>query len=673
MDIRSVRVKSLDRYQRYSLPRDVDLSTVPPSIAPICLSLIATGQEQILVHKAYTGRDGVGRYGSFFIHLLAGLPEDFSAMDAISLWKSPFWQVSDATLEDRRSTSLGRVSLANLKNQPTSLPLDPQSVAKIRAYLPYIIQAYLTKKPLIDNETRRTIPQQLYIAASDDDAARLISGLTHCLSKALLKGLTFSTFEHDVTEATTEIVGTCWLSIPGAERDPHVAGLLPTNYYTERLAINCYTGERSRLENNLLVFNKPLAAQCAQDATEYFLKGSTEFKDLLDTARYYPNLDVDEFLNLYESMIVRAENPSDSNIDSVLTPRTHSNFAYTEKMLSRPGYQRALINRAIHDPKWWRASGRAAIIKLREQSANVPMLAQALSQIARRAIASAMDIARAGVLLAKATTRREGITDEEATFTIIVDLMFCATPPDTDTEGWLLLLQELLTINDVFVFLNKYWNTQGYHPFIEDLLQQLSRDSQRWSTAGDLFDKLVAGKYGKKLRLLFILLDSAMGKYEDNAKRLLRTARLTAEEKAPVLQHYGQQYLPLPNKMSHPVLEMFGEFVRNDVHKEKMLVLFSWLEFPLLSTWFDSPPMGEKNLEMVLNIAHLNMEESGDFFKHYGQKYIFLYPRSSALLNLFKRFAESGAELRLYLLYIWLNPQSQLDQETLEQVLGLPI
>src|SRR6266576_1314633 len=112
-DIRSVRVQNLDRYQRYSLPRDVDPAAIDPRSAPICLSLITTGQERILVHKAYTGKDAVGRYGVFFIHLLANLPEEFSALNAISLWRSRFWQVSDSTL-DRRSTNLDHISAEHL-------------------------------------------------------------------------------------------------------------------------------------------------------------------------------------------------------------------------------------------------------------------------------------------------------------------------------------------------------------------------------------------------------------------------------------------------------------------------------------------------------------------------------------------------------------------------------
>src|SRR5438874_3676514 len=65
---KSERVKNLDRYLRYSLPQGANPAIIPLSVAPICLSFLTSGQERILVHKAYTGKDGVGRYGAFFVH-----------------------------------------------------------------------------------------------------------------------------------------------------------------------------------------------------------------------------------------------------------------------------------------------------------------------------------------------------------------------------------------------------------------------------------------------------------------------------------------------------------------------------------------------------------------------------------------------------------------------------
>src|SRR5436853_5578883 len=70
---------------------------------------------------------------------------------------------------------------------------------------------------------------------------------------------------------------------------------------------------------------------------------------------------------------------------------------------------------------------------------------------------------------------------------------------------------------------------------------------------------------------------------------------------------------------------------------------------------------------MVLEAAHLNTQESSEFFQRCGQKYITLYPQSPTLLKLFDKYASLGSKQRIYSLFIWLN--LQLSQELLEQVL----
>src|SRR5439155_26224973 len=95
-DVSSPRVRVLDRYLRYVLPTGTDPFAITPDMAPVCLSLIQTEQgERILVNKTYTGKDGVGRPGAFFVHLLTNLPPDFSAAQVISLWRSRFLRSSD--------------------------------------------------------------------------------------------------------------------------------------------------------------------------------------------------------------------------------------------------------------------------------------------------------------------------------------------------------------------------------------------------------------------------------------------------------------------------------------------------------------------------------------------------------------------------------------------------
>src|SRR6266567_6671046 len=112
-DVSSPRVQALDLYLRYVLPTVTDPFAITPDMAPICLSLIQTEQgERILVNKTYTGKDGVGRPGAFFVHLLANLPPDFSVAQAISLWRSPLLQSSD--IDRRGGAPLNGVQLDSI-------------------------------------------------------------------------------------------------------------------------------------------------------------------------------------------------------------------------------------------------------------------------------------------------------------------------------------------------------------------------------------------------------------------------------------------------------------------------------------------------------------------------------------------------------------------------------
>ncbi len=212
MDINSDRVKSMDRYLRYSLPPGTDGYSMTPETAPLCLTLlyiekkvkteneVKTEKEYILIHKKYTGKDGVGRRSAFFVHVLAHLPQGFSLKDAISLWRSPSWQTADT---DNRNLELGLVRLARWDK------VERIKFAEVEEHLPFIIQAYLTRKA----------GQRLYIIAeSADKVASLISGLAFCLPRNLVDKLTFSTYESDVTKATTDIVGTCWVADTDRDR-----------------------------------------------------------------------------------------------------------------------------------------------------------------------------------------------------------------------------------------------------------------------------------------------------------------------------------------------------------------------------------------------------------------------------------------------------------------------
>src|SRR5438093_4775497 len=151
-DVRSPRVQALDRYLRYVLPTGTDPFAITPDMAPICLSLIQTEQgEWILVNKTYVGKDGVGRPGAFFVHLLSNLPPDFSAAQAISLWRSPLLRSSD--IDPSSGVQLSGVQLDAIPfdslKQWVHRKIDnmhPEGINSSWVYdcFPLVIRAYLT-------------------------------------------------------------------------------------------------------------------------------------------------------------------------------------------------------------------------------------------------------------------------------------------------------------------------------------------------------------------------------------------------------------------------------------------------------------------------------------------------------------------------------------------------
>jgi len=726
-DVRSTRMQRLDRYQRYFLPQEVD-STIPPEIAPICLALIDTGEERILVHKVYTGKDGIGRYGAFFVHLLAGLPQDFSARDAISLWKSSFWKKSDQSLVDHYETHLDTVSTKQLASMQENEPYTPEDGKKIKTYLPYVIQAYLMKKPLYKDGQK--IPYPLYIVGRDDDVAHLITGLTQSLPNSLLKNLTFSTYEHNIFEAPTEIVGTCWLSVPDAEENPLLERLFPSWYAKELLVLNCYTDIRSPLEDNPLLEYKSLANDFAADATGYFLYGGNEFKSFLDDAEGYT--DVDSFLALYQKMILNSQNPSQQDIEDALQPQTRNDWKNTTKILDKPKFQGGVIQLAKYKAGWWQEFGSAAIINLRKRGADIPGLMHTLSSLARNAANDAIAMASE-----KKSTLLATVPGEVEAFKNLTSLIYYALPPEADPEFWTWLLQKMLGIKGISPFFSQHWDIyvffvsigcnllppseknnkllaplltiswevfgdfltlnlplawrelatrtlvsanarrldtktaafleKNYSNSIGEFFLILSSHADYWRTLFDLFDRLTKASYPGKMSLLTTLLNSGMGEDAEFAEQLVKIAHLNADEQVHFLILSGPRYLPLFNRMSLVILNMMSELSKENA-AAKMYVLFSWLDTPLIATWLSAVPSGENNLATILKRVNLNGLEAGDFLRRYGQVYIQRYPQSSILLDLFEKYAATGDRQSLWnMLNIWLL--LPLDQKVLERLL----
>lgn len=394
-DIYSERVKSLDRYTRYMLPPRTDRSALTPDQAPVCLAFLRTDwhNEPIVVHKEYVGLDGVGRQGNFFTHLYAldQAGDDFLADEAIWLWNSSIWKKSDAG--KGRSTALDTVSLKDLKEDGSFRP-NYNRVDEI--YLRFIIEAYLT----------RNGQAPLYIGApanASEQIATMIAGLTRCLPRQLLSGLTFSTYEPDISKATTQIVGTCWIA--GQSKETHPEQVFSPQFYTEQLALNCDTHEHSPLKNHPLTTNKPLATRFAKAAAQWLIYDDTNQLDtLLEAAEESPDLSVDMFLRLYNDMIAKAERLTAEDTESYLrSPHYRISRLYDRT------FRESIVDRVAQDqpPQWWQTRLKPLLTGLLKESQKESS-ARAPEQGQSRNAASTQQISQGGKSSARTPRKKKG-------------------------------------------------------------------------------------------------------------------------------------------------------------------------------------------------------------------------------------------------------------------------
>jgi hypothetical protein len=420
-------VSFLERYVRYDLPRGTELVVVQPEEAPVALSLIRPEDrehtESILMHKVYVRQEGGDRGGVFFTHLLSKLPQDLSAADALALWENTsVWHTSDKSLDPMR-TELAEVSRATLwPHRPAWTWQRKGDKEMVRAYLPFLLQAFLEKhappqppeqrQPEVarrfwrffgaalrrpgqqgqsSKETRR---EKIYIAAADRDVALLTRALVLCLPEQFRKTLTFSTYEYNPATARVEIAGICWLDHRTAHNDARIPDLLAGIDPREQLVLNCYYPQQSSpLDQHPVLFPRALARDYAERATQYFLLShdspqagrarSPEEEQLLNNfsylfmdAQYEKEMDADRFLALYDENVRNPVEVTDEALSS-LFESSHAKKIVLK--LSRASVQRALLQRALHNTTW---STRAEEAIQRWHSWRNPEVEQVLEQAA---------------------------------------------------------------------------------------------------------------------------------------------------------------------------------------------------------------------------------------------------------------------------------------------------
>jgi hypothetical protein len=266
-------------YADYQLPDGIDSDVID---SPISLAMVSTSYGKILLHKVSLPKDRFGRSGNFFAHFLFGLPDYFSARDAIRLWKSPFWQVSDVP-EHEQSTQLALLSLDDIEQK--ELEFD---FAEIQNHLRSLIHAFLAPSRL---------QQRVAINGASHQIAALIWGLTQSVPKTLLpSNFTFTTYEYNTDQSHETIVGTTTTHEPGLEGHSTLKVKYmpdPQPYPAECLAVEIA---------NFIDF----AVQCLIQTPN---GRSSQLEDLVKQAERANITSVKEFITSFQDFLVKEKLP----------------------------------------------------------------------------------------------------------------------------------------------------------------------------------------------------------------------------------------------------------------------------------------------------------------------------------------------------------------------------
>ena len=378
--------------------------------------MINTGNERILLNRAFIGRNFDGRPGNIFLHLVAGLPAEFTAREAIALWQSQWWIYDDRTLAQDQF-DLPQVAGAELLHGNGTIDRTALASPEMQRILPLVIQAILVKEP----------GQHIYIAAPPDKVAVLVWGVAQCLPDNLLRGLTFSTYEYDASAGVTDIIGSCGWPI---ERP--VGGFdLPAQSYTGKgLGFNYYTGRVSEMQGKGY-------GQLAEFLSKWVRTGDSRLAQLLRMANA-PGAQTNTAAN-YEVVFafLAATDPEiGMRVNFAITPQAAAAILnqpdWAAVLLGREDVQRQVIT-LVQDNQWWKTIGKSSLTRLSSLSAG----AGATNAELRAHLASLIQRALADVI---EFIRREDITTANE---LLTELVLAFAPPEP--TPWLDILRQLST------------------------------------------------------------------------------------------------------------------------------------------------------------------------------------------------------------------------------------
>lgn len=191
-DARSTLTGAALRLCRYVPPRGIDESAE----MPVSYGWLDDGPTRLVFHRIYAGRDGLGRPGNFWAHILAGPRDALPAYELAQRMSSPFWWRGGAMEEYAAGErNLRAVSLADIPLAPLPDVDDELLAALTEALLiPGTRLPYLLRQP-------------------SAQIAALVAAIGSRLP-GVLETMPFSTYEPASTAARFHLVGIAGREVP---------------------------------------------------------------------------------------------------------------------------------------------------------------------------------------------------------------------------------------------------------------------------------------------------------------------------------------------------------------------------------------------------------------------------------------------------------------------------
>ncbi len=310
------RIRAALPYMAYSLPNHIHPLHLAPASSPVRLAFLKTPElGPILCHSVSAGEDPTThRPGNFFSHLLLDVPPAFTAEAAIKTWESDSWQRTDGHFE---------VTLPDVEEIHSAETLTDEALRRFLSSEHGQRMFHFVLAALLATEA----DWRIFLAASSQDVALCVYGLTRVLPEGCQRTLTFSTYESQPLGCPARLVGT-WAA-DSAETD------MPSScYFGRAVGYNTCTGRASQVA---------IEGEFVDYAVTAAMTGNCNRLDNLRAVCDQCGIDRPSLLNL----VCRAELVDELSKDDLrqLTPYPR----FLSHLLNKPTIRRPLLDRFTED------------------------------------------------------------------------------------------------------------------------------------------------------------------------------------------------------------------------------------------------------------------------------------------------------------------------------------